>query len=181
MGFTLLSNFLFCVGIIALALLHLRALVALSRLEMRTIQLIREPGHPGRAHRPVRPRGLPRPRQPTSEGSAVAQLHHPEPACPGCPAGGRAGPVFNLCGHVGIDSAFTGTRRTRSRGCGPASTIRSSCPEVHLRQRHFLVGLAVVMSDNQSFRWPSSTRWGPGPGATSSTWAAIRASSNSSA
>ncbi len=40
MGFTLLSNFLFCVGIIALALLHLRALVALSRLEMRTIQLI---------------------------------------------------------------------------------------------------------------------------------------------
>lgn len=42
MGFTLLSNFLFCIGIIALALLHLRALVALSRLEMRTIHLIQD-------------------------------------------------------------------------------------------------------------------------------------------
>ncbi len=40
MGFTLLSNFLFCAGMIALALLHLRALVALSRLETRTIHLI---------------------------------------------------------------------------------------------------------------------------------------------
>jgi hypothetical protein len=42
MGFTLLSNFLFCAAIIALVLLHLRALIALSRLEVRTIQLIQD-------------------------------------------------------------------------------------------------------------------------------------------
>lgn len=42
MGFTLLSNFLFCLGIIALAVLHLRSLVAVSRLEMRTIQLVQD-------------------------------------------------------------------------------------------------------------------------------------------
>jgi hypothetical protein len=40
MGFTLLSNFLFCLGLIALAVLHLRSLIALSRLEMRTIHLV---------------------------------------------------------------------------------------------------------------------------------------------
>ena len=40
MGFTLLSNFLFCLGLIALAVLHLRSLNALSRLEMRTIHLV---------------------------------------------------------------------------------------------------------------------------------------------
>jgi hypothetical protein len=42
MGFTLLSNFLFCAAIIALAVLHLRALIALWRLEARTIQLIQD-------------------------------------------------------------------------------------------------------------------------------------------
>lgn len=42
MGFTLLANFLFCAAIIALVLLHLRALIALSRLEVRTIQLIQD-------------------------------------------------------------------------------------------------------------------------------------------
>ena len=42
MGFTLLANFLFCLGIMALALLHLRALITISRNETRTIQLIQE-------------------------------------------------------------------------------------------------------------------------------------------
>lgn len=42
MGFELLSNFLFCLGIMALALLHLRALVTLSRLETRTIHLTQD-------------------------------------------------------------------------------------------------------------------------------------------
>ena len=42
MGFALLSNFLFCVGLMALALLHLRALVTVSRLEMRTVQLTQD-------------------------------------------------------------------------------------------------------------------------------------------
>jgi hypothetical protein len=42
MGFTLLSNFLFCVGLMALAILHLRALVTLSRVEIRTVQLTQD-------------------------------------------------------------------------------------------------------------------------------------------
>jgi hypothetical protein len=42
MGFTLLSNFLFCLGLMALAILHLRALVTLSRVEIRTVQLTQD-------------------------------------------------------------------------------------------------------------------------------------------
>jgi len=42
MGFEVLSNFLFCLAIIALGLLHLRALVTLSRLETRTIHLTQD-------------------------------------------------------------------------------------------------------------------------------------------
>lgn len=42
MGFKVLSNFLFCLAIIALALLHLRALVTLSRLETRTVHLTQD-------------------------------------------------------------------------------------------------------------------------------------------
>ena len=42
MGFQVLSNFLFCLTIIALALLHLRALVTLSRLETRTVHLTQD-------------------------------------------------------------------------------------------------------------------------------------------
>jgi Tfp pilus assembly protein PilV len=42
MGFTLLANFLFCVGLMALALLHLRALITISRIETRTLQLVQE-------------------------------------------------------------------------------------------------------------------------------------------
>ena len=42
MGFEVLSNFLFCLSIIALALLHLRALVTLSRLETRTVHLTQD-------------------------------------------------------------------------------------------------------------------------------------------
>jgi hypothetical protein len=42
MGFALPSNFLFSLGIMLLALLHLRSLVTLSRLEMRTITLTQE-------------------------------------------------------------------------------------------------------------------------------------------
>jgi len=39
MGFTLLSNFLFCLAIMALALLHLMALITIARLEARTVNL----------------------------------------------------------------------------------------------------------------------------------------------
>ncbi|HEY8943056.1 MAG TPA: DUF2304 domain-containing protein [Polyangiaceae bacterium] len=42
MGFVLLSNFLFCMALIGLAILHLLALVTLSRTELRTIQLTQE-------------------------------------------------------------------------------------------------------------------------------------------
>ena len=42
MGFEVLSNFLFCLAIMALGLLHLRALVALSRLETRTVHLTQD-------------------------------------------------------------------------------------------------------------------------------------------
>jgi hypothetical protein len=42
MGFELLSNFLFSLGIMALALLHLRALITVSRLETRTIHLTQD-------------------------------------------------------------------------------------------------------------------------------------------
>lgn len=42
MGFALLASFLFCVGVMALALLHLRALVTIPRIETRTIQLTQE-------------------------------------------------------------------------------------------------------------------------------------------
>jgi hypothetical protein len=42
LGFTLLSNFFFCTAIAALAILHLRALVTLSRVHIRTIALTQE-------------------------------------------------------------------------------------------------------------------------------------------
>ena len=42
LGFTLLSNFFFCVAIAALAILHLRALVMLSRVQLRSIALTQE-------------------------------------------------------------------------------------------------------------------------------------------
>ena len=42
MGFKVLSNFLFCLAIMGLALLHLRALVTLSRLERRSLHLTQD-------------------------------------------------------------------------------------------------------------------------------------------
>lgn len=42
LGFTLLSNFFFCTAIAALAVLHLRALVTLSRVQLRSIVLTQE-------------------------------------------------------------------------------------------------------------------------------------------
>ena len=42
LGFTLMSNFLFCTAIAALAVLHLRALVLLSRIHLRSIALTQE-------------------------------------------------------------------------------------------------------------------------------------------
>jgi hypothetical protein len=42
LGFTLLSNFFFCAAIAALAILHLRALVMLSRVHLRSIALTQE-------------------------------------------------------------------------------------------------------------------------------------------
>ena len=42
MGFTLLSNFFFAVAIGLLALLHLRALVTISKVHMRSIALTQE-------------------------------------------------------------------------------------------------------------------------------------------
>jgi hypothetical protein len=42
LGFTLMSNFFFCAAIAALAVLHLRALVTLSRVHLRTIALTQE-------------------------------------------------------------------------------------------------------------------------------------------
>jgi len=42
LGFTLLSNFLFCTAIAALAVLHLRTLVTLSRVQLRSVALTQE-------------------------------------------------------------------------------------------------------------------------------------------
>ena len=42
LGFTLMSNFLFCTAIAALAILHLRALVTLSKVHLRTVALTQE-------------------------------------------------------------------------------------------------------------------------------------------
>ena len=42
LGFTLLSNFLFCTAIALLAILHLRALVTLSKVQLRTVALTQE-------------------------------------------------------------------------------------------------------------------------------------------
>lgn len=42
LGFTLMSNFFFCAAIAALAVLHLRALVTLSKVHLRTIALTQE-------------------------------------------------------------------------------------------------------------------------------------------
>ncbi|HEY6035408.1 MAG TPA: DUF2304 domain-containing protein [Kofleriaceae bacterium] len=42
LGFTLMSNFFFCTAIAALAVLHLRALVMLSRIHLRSIALTQE-------------------------------------------------------------------------------------------------------------------------------------------
>ena len=42
LGFQLLSNFFFCTAIAALAILHLRALVTLSRIQLRSIALTQE-------------------------------------------------------------------------------------------------------------------------------------------
>ena len=42
LGFTLLSNFFFITAIAALAILHLRALVTISRVNLRTVALTQE-------------------------------------------------------------------------------------------------------------------------------------------
>ncbi len=42
LGFTLMSNFFFCTAIAALAILHLRALVTLSKVHLRSIALTQE-------------------------------------------------------------------------------------------------------------------------------------------
>jgi len=42
LGFTLLSNFFFCTAIALLAILHLRALVMLSKVHLRSIALTQE-------------------------------------------------------------------------------------------------------------------------------------------
>ncbi len=42
LGFTLLSNFFFCTAIALLAVLHLRALVMLSKVQLRSIALTQE-------------------------------------------------------------------------------------------------------------------------------------------
>jgi len=42
LGFSTLANFFFCTGIAALAILHLRALVTLSRVQLRSIVLTQE-------------------------------------------------------------------------------------------------------------------------------------------
>jgi hypothetical protein len=42
LGFTLLSNFFFCTAIAMLAILHLRALVTLSKVQLRTVALTQE-------------------------------------------------------------------------------------------------------------------------------------------
>ena len=42
LGFSSLANFFFCTAIAALAILHLRALVMLSRIQLRSITLVQE-------------------------------------------------------------------------------------------------------------------------------------------
>lgn len=42
LGFSSLANFFFCTAIAALAILHLRALVTLSRVQLRSITLVQE-------------------------------------------------------------------------------------------------------------------------------------------
>ncbi len=42
MGFTLLSNFFFAIAVAVLSLLHLRALVTVSKVHMRTVALTQE-------------------------------------------------------------------------------------------------------------------------------------------
>ena len=42
LGFTLMSNFLFCTAIAALALLHLRSLVTVSKIQLRSVTLTQE-------------------------------------------------------------------------------------------------------------------------------------------
>jgi hypothetical protein len=42
LGFSTLANFFFCTAIAALAVLHLRALVTLSRIQLRSITLVQE-------------------------------------------------------------------------------------------------------------------------------------------
>lgn len=42
LGFSSLANFFFCTAIAALAILHLRAMVTLSRIQLRSITLIQE-------------------------------------------------------------------------------------------------------------------------------------------
>lgn len=42
LGFTLMSNFLFCTAIAALAILHLRSQVTISRVQLRSVALTQE-------------------------------------------------------------------------------------------------------------------------------------------
>lgn len=42
LGFSTLANFFFCTAIAALAILHLRALVMMSRIQLRSITLVQE-------------------------------------------------------------------------------------------------------------------------------------------
>jgi hypothetical protein len=42
LGFSTLANFFFCTAIAALAMLHLRALIMLSRIQLRSITLVQE-------------------------------------------------------------------------------------------------------------------------------------------
>ena len=42
LGFSSLANFFFCTAIAALAILHLRALVTISRIQLRSITLVQE-------------------------------------------------------------------------------------------------------------------------------------------
>ncbi len=42
LGFAVMSNFFFCTAIAALAILHLRALVTLSKIQLRSIALTQE-------------------------------------------------------------------------------------------------------------------------------------------
>lgn len=42
LGFSTLANFFFCVAIAGLAILHLRALITVSRIQLRTVALTQE-------------------------------------------------------------------------------------------------------------------------------------------